>query len=167
MGTSNGFVLSKKSKGILSEVHDDMQEVVMLAIHKTKIDFGVTEGARDPVRQAKLYAEKKTKTLKSKHLPCFPFFGVRGQQIPGLYKSGAVDLVGYFEGKISWDDSIYHEINEAMQTAAKELNITIRWGGDWDMDGDTTDQTFNDLCHWELYGEKYKPTWDHIYNEEA
>lgn len=27
----------------------------------------------------------------------------------------------------------------------------IRWGGDWDMDGRTTDQQFNDLPHFELY----------------
>ena len=26
----------------------------------------------------------------------------------------------------------------------------IRWGGDWDMDGDLKDQTFNDLAHFEL-----------------
>ena len=27
----------------------------------------------------------------------------------------------------------------------------IKWGGDWDMDGRTIDQTFNDLVHFELY----------------
>ena len=26
----------------------------------------------------------------------------------------------------------------------------LRWGGDWDGDGDRTDQTFHDLPHWEL-----------------
>lgn len=33
---------------------------------------------------------------------------------------------------------------------ADTLNIPIRWGGDWDGDFDTTDQTFNDLVHFEI-----------------
>ncbi len=33
---------------------------------------------------------------------------------------------------------------------AEELGITLRWGGDWDRDGDLTDQDFDDLFHWEL-----------------
>ena len=33
---------------------------------------------------------------------------------------------------------------------AKELKIPIRWGGDWDGDGDMKDQTFVDLPHYEL-----------------
>lgn len=33
---------------------------------------------------------------------------------------------------------------------AKGMGITIRWGGDWDMDWDTQDQTFNDLVHFEI-----------------
>ena len=27
----------------------------------------------------------------------------------------------------------------------------LRWGGDWDKDGSTTDQNLNDLPHFELY----------------
>ena len=33
---------------------------------------------------------------------------------------------------------------------AKADGVTIRWGGDWDQDGDLTDQTFDDLFHFEL-----------------
>lgn len=33
---------------------------------------------------------------------------------------------------------------------ANDLKITLRWGGDWDRDGDLTDQSFNDLFHWEI-----------------
>lgn len=36
-----------------------------------------------------------------------------------------------------------------LSTAAR-LGIKVRWGGDWDMDGDYDDQTFNDYAHWEL-----------------
>ena len=33
---------------------------------------------------------------------------------------------------------------------AEQDGITIRWGGDWDLDGDVTDQNFDDLFHLEL-----------------
>ena len=31
-----------------------------------------------------------------------------------------------------------------------EEGVTLRWGGDWDRDGDLTDQNFNDLFHIEI-----------------
>ena len=31
-----------------------------------------------------------------------------------------------------------------------EPPLAIRWGGDWDLDGVTTDQTFMDLAHFEI-----------------
>ena len=33
---------------------------------------------------------------------------------------------------------------------AKEKGIKIRWGGDWDSDGEVLDQTFMDLVHIEV-----------------
>jgi len=33
---------------------------------------------------------------------------------------------------------------------ARQMGIHIRWGGDWDGDFDIFDQTFDDLCHFEL-----------------
>ena len=33
---------------------------------------------------------------------------------------------------------------------AKELDINLRWGGDWDSDTEVTDNGFDDLCHFEL-----------------
>ena len=37
-----------------------------------------------------------------------------------------------------------------IQATADKLGIKIRWGGDWDSDGDLDDQTFMDLGHFEL-----------------
>lgn len=34
---------------------------------------------------------------------------------------------------------------------AKKMGIPIRWGGDWNMNGKTTDETFIDLPHYELH----------------
>tara|TARA_S200002703_G_scaffold156660_1_gene162781 strand:+ start:154 stop:597 length:444 start_codon:yes stop_codon:yes gene_type:complete len=38
----------------------------------------------------------------------------------------------------------------AARTYALANGWKLRWGGDWDGDGDLTDQTFNDLFHLEL-----------------
>ena len=37
-----------------------------------------------------------------------------------------------------------------MATAKRLGYNNMRWGGDWDKDFDLDDQTFNDLCHFEL-----------------
>jgi peptidoglycan LD-endopeptidase CwlK len=34
--------------------------------------------------------------------------------------------------------------------AADQVGVKVRWGGDWDQDGDIMDQLFDDLCHFEL-----------------
>lgn len=41
---------------------------------------------------------------------------------------------------------VWQEMEEQGLTAG----YSLRWGGDWDGDGDRTDQTFDDLPHWEL-----------------
>ena len=40
-----------------------------------------------------------------------------------------------------------------MLGTARGLFIPLRWGGDWDMDHNFKDQKFDDLCHFELYGD--------------
>ena len=37
-----------------------------------------------------------------------------------------------------------------VKSVADSMNIKIRWGGDWDSDMDFTDQTFDDLPHFEI-----------------
>lgn len=43
----------------------------------------------------------------------------------------------------------YHFAGYAKRIA-KELDLSVRWGGDWDSDNDFNDQRFHDLLHWEL-----------------
>lgn len=33
---------------------------------------------------------------------------------------------------------------------AESIGVTLRWGGDWDRDGELTDQNFDDLFHLEI-----------------
>jgi len=63
-------------------------------------------------------------------------------------QSLAVDIAPY---PINWRDKdrFYHFAGFVMGVAYKK-GIEIRWGGDWDGDTDLHDQTFFDLCHFEL-----------------
>jgi uncharacterized protein YcbK (DUF882 family) len=119
------YKLSQKSLNKLDGVDEDLVAVVKRAIELTEIDFGVTEGLRSLKRQKELYAQKVSQTLKSKHLT-----------------GKAVDLVAYVDGVVSWDKQHYYTIALAMEQAAIELNVDIRWGGDF--------KSFFDGPHFEL-----------------
>lgn len=103
-------------------------------------------GARIPELQAKLVATGASKKLYSKH--------VISVDKP---LSRAVDAAPY---PVIWPDKespnyvaqigrFYHFAGYVKKTA-ELMKLGIRYGGDWDGDGDFTDQTFNDLVHFEL-----------------
>ena len=62
----------------------------------------------------------------------------------------AVDVAPYLQTGLSFDKDQCYYFGGFVKGIAKMLNIKIRWGGDWDSDNDVTDQTFNDLVHFEL-----------------
>ena len=111
------FELSQRSLDKLNGVEDSLVVVVKRAIQLTKVDFGVSEGLRSVARQTELVARGASKTMNSKH-------------IDGL----AVDLVAYISGRVSWELNLYDDIADAMAAAAREYEVTIRWGGAWHID---------------------------------
>ena len=64
--------------------------------------------------------------------------------------AGAVDLYAYVNGA-SWDAKQLCFIAGVMMSIDASLENRLRWGGNFDMDGEIiTDQTFMDLPHFEL-----------------
>lgn len=62
--------------------------------------------------------------------------------------SRAADVAPY---PIDWDDlGGFYMFAGYVLRVASEMGIKIRYGGDWDGDKKTADQTFNDLAHFEL-----------------
>ena len=45
------------------------------------------------------------------------------------YCRRAVDLAPYIGGQVRWDWPPFYKIASAMKQAAKELNVSIVWGG--------------------------------------
>jgi len=100
-------------------------------------DCTVTQGNRSIKEQEKLYEEGKTKVKFSKH-----------NYIPSL----AVDVTPYPVDYENMDRHYY--FGGYVLATAEKLGLKVRWGGDWDSDRETKDQTFNDLVHFEVQPKK-------------
>lgn len=125
------YQLSDRSLKRLDGLHDDIVKVVKRAIEITPIDFSVGEGLRSITRQKELYQQGATKTMNSRHLT-----------------GHAVDLFALDEdGKVTWEWKYYYPLAEAVKQAAKEVGVTIEWGGDWN--------SFKDGPHYQLPWSKY------------
>ena len=97
------------------------------------MDVTIIEGLRSEQRQEKLLEQGSTKTKFSKHIT-----------------GKAVDLAPY---PIDWNDrDRFHYMGGMIRGIAKQLNVPVRWGGDWDSDGETKDNRFDDLVHVEIKG---------------
>lgn len=127
---------SKESAVRLATCHPDLQKVFNTVINFQ--DCTILEGHRGEEAQNKAFAEGKSK-LKWPN-------GNHNKS-----PSEAVDATPY---PIDWYDTgrLYVFAGRVLQIA-DELGVELRWGGDWDGDSLTRDNTFNDLVHFEL-----KPT---------
>lgn len=138
------YSLGARSRANLEGVDPDMIRVVERAIANSPQDFMVLEGVRTPARQRELYAQGRTKpgkkvtwTLNSNHF-INPKTGF-GQ---------AVDLVPY---PVDWSDlKKFDAMARAMLKAATDLGIPIRWGANWDGDGNWREKGETDSPHFEL-----------------
>ena len=122
------YKLGTRSMQSLSGVNPDMVAVVEKAIEITEEDFSVIEGIRSLDRQKQLLKDGKSTTLNSRHIT-----------------GHAVDMVPY---PVDWEDlKRFEKMAKAMKKAAKELDISIVWGGDW--------KNFYDAPHFELDRKDY------------
>jgi|TARA_X000001388_G_scaffold77404_1_gene78069 peptidoglycan L-alanyl-D-glutamate endopeptidase CwlK len=117
----------ERLKGVDSKLVNVLNELVKI------MDVTVIEGLRSADRQQELLKKGATKVKYSKHM-----------------EGKAVDIAPY---PIDWEDrDRFHYMGGMIRGIAKQLNISVRWGGDWDSDGETKDNNFDDLVHVELRG---------------
>lgn len=109
-------------------------------------DCSVEGGARTAIEQQANLARGVSKTLNSKHVvtPEHPF-------------SRAVDVAPFpVRWPVAGSNSYVHDIARfyvfagVVKEVARLMALPLRWGGDWDSDGDYRDQLFDDLDHYEL-----------------
>lgn len=135
----------------LKTCHNDLQLIMRLAISRSKVDFGISEGHRDIKLQLQYFNEGKSKVdgikVKGKH---------------NLIPAEAVDIFTYvadlvLRRKLAYDKSHLSYIAGVIDACADELfakgEIThkIRWGANWNSNGIIDlDQDFDDFPHFEL-----------------
>lgn len=129
---------TEKEKQRLELINPNLQKVILKAAEK--VSLFVVCGHRDQHDQDLAFAQgfSKVKFPNSKH---------NKSVYPG-YRSDAVDLCPY---PIDWnDDRKFIDIYQAMREASTELNIKVRFGADFNGDGNLTNDKFSDKPHYEL-----------------
>lgn len=128
----------------LSSCHPDLQLIFNETI-KT-VDCSILCGHRKELAQNQAYEAgfSQVEWPNSKH---------------NLYPSYAVDAGPYFAEmqNVDWEDALafavfagyVKRIAEDLYQQGK-ISHRLRWGGDWDGDGRSTDERFQDLPHFEL-----------------
>jgi peptidoglycan L-alanyl-D-glutamate endopeptidase CwlK len=131
--------LGVSSNKQLDTCHPKLQRLIRevdARLRKTRmLDITVLCGHRGREAQDKAYADGAS----TKKWP---------DSLHNMLPSPAVDVAPY---PLNWNDHLrFARMAGYIQAVADELGIEIRWGGDWDMDGDTRDHTFIDQPHFEL-----------------
>jgi len=133
------FNLSHSSYRRLNGVDQKIINILELAIRRTPIDFGVAHlgGRRTDEEQNDLfvsgYSQKDGYIKKSKH-----------------QYGEAVDLIVFVGANVVNNENMLSVVAGVIFSCASELGIKIRWGLDWDSDGDIRDTKFRDIYHYEL-----------------
>jgi peptidoglycan LD-endopeptidase CwlK len=136
------WTLTTRDETRLSDIDEKLASVVRRAAETCPNPFMVTEGRRTQQRQDDLYAQGRTKpgkivtwTKDSKHI-----------------KGEAVDVAPLADdGSIPWGDiPRFDEIAQHMFAAAKLYGVNLRWGADWDRDGQVRERGESDSPHFEI-----------------
>lgn len=158
------YALSNRSLNNLKGVHGDLAKIVHRAIAITEQDFVVIEGVRSREQCMINYGKGRTVAqLSAKNIPAKyarpndskvtwlknPF---ASKHCDGL----AVDICPY---PVDWSDlKKFDKIAKAMFEAEKQLktedqisqNTNLRWGADWDNDGNKRERGESDSPHFEI-----------------
>lgn len=128
---------SKRSKDRLATCHPELQ---LLFEEVVKVyDCSVLCGHRTEEEQNEAYESGNSQLQwpDGKH---------------NSYPSNAVDVAPYISGVgIDWENTAqFYHFAGYVQGVAESMGITIRCGCDWNMNRDVSDQTFDDLVHFEI-----------------
>lgn len=150
------FVLSQRSLNNLDGVDERLVKIVKRAIQITEQDFVVIEGVRSREQCMINYGKGRTVAQCSAHgIPAHyaqpNMSKVTWLRNPFASKhtvGRAVDICPY---PVDWNDTKkFDAIAKAMLQAGKELGVKVRWGADWDNDGNYREKGEYDSPHFEI-----------------
>lgn len=138
------FKFGARSLERLATCDTRLQQVVRKAMKHDLMDFTVLVGHRDQAAQDEAFfsGASKLRWPDSKH-----------NSLPSL----AIDIAPW---PVRWgevgsptrvkDIGRFYMLAGIVLAASRQLEITVRWGGNWKMNGNVYDQDFDDLVHFEL-----------------
>lgn len=155
------FVLGLKSLAHLDGVDPRLVRVVKRAIQLTTVDFKVIEGLRSDDQACRNWGRGRT-AAECRAIGIAPTYAQPAEAKVTWLKhplntrhrrqangyGGAVDLL---PAPYDWKATApFDAVAKAMETAARELGVQIRWGADWDQDGEPRERGESDSPHFEL-----------------
>jgi len=119
----------KRLKGVDTRLVSVLNKLIKI------MDVTIIEGVRSAEKQLEYFESGKSK--------------IDGIKKKGQHQLGnAVDLAPY---PIDWDDrDRMHYMGGILIGIGHMMGYKLRWGGDWDRDGETKDNSFDDLVHIEI-----------------
>ena len=151
------YKLSERSLNNLEGVDERLVKIVKRAIEVTEQDFIVIEGLRTREQMMINYGKGRTASQLAVHGIPASYAKPKEAKVTWLSnpfsskhgKGLAVDIV---PNPVDWSDvSKFDKIAKAMFKASSELGYnTLRWGADWDDDGNFREKGETDSPHFEL-----------------
>jgi len=135
----------------LKTCHPDLQKVLILALSRSSVDFGISEGHRSLERQKKLFDENKSKidgiTKKGNH----NYSPSRAADIYVYHPDADVrSKIAFSREHLSYVMGVIWSCGEELFEKG-EITHKLRWGGNWDSDGIIgLDQSFDEFPHIEI-----------------
>lgn len=156
-----GFTLTATDLARMQELHPNMIKLIKRAAELTIIPFKVVEGVRSQQQcminygKGRNAAECVVKGIPGSYAQPnlgkvtwlnHPLQSKHTKQADGF--GHAVDLL---PAPYDWKDvKLFDQLDKVMVAAAKELNIHIRWGADWNQNGIAHEKGETDSPHFEL-----------------
>lgn len=132
----------ESSKRKLNECDIRLRLVMNLVIKWSSCDMTVITGHRPTDEQYRKFIAGQSKidgrTKLGKH---------------NYFPSKAIDVAPYINGKALFDNNsifYYTYIAGLIEAAANIIGVKIRWGGNFDRDGEIGEQSFDDWGHFEI-----------------
>lgn len=135
------YSFSEQSLNMFKNVHPNLVKIMKVAIENSPFDFRITAGARTAEEQNKLYQQGRTTKgpvvtkadgykNKSNHQIKSDGYG----HAVDIFICGKYDENGNyqkFNTEQGYDDKKIREVANHIKTVAKNLGLSIEWGGDW------------------------------------
>ena len=136
-----------RSLNKLSTCHPKLQLIATEALKRSPYDITIIHGWRGELVQNALFDSGASR----KQFPNSRHNKSNDPSNEDKDISDALDFAPWVKGTIPWNDThIFALIAGVFISTAIDMGYKLRYGGDWDSDGSTRDQTLMDWGHLEI-----------------